>query len=293
MKKTKEYKVQKFSEPYWFLTPTLIVLLVLMVYPILKVFYYSFFDNVITNPNPNFVGFSNYKAVLSDKVFQSALGHTLYFTIFSVVFHMIIGLSLAMLLNAKINPIFRSFSRLVMVLPWLFTATVIAIIWKLILDPGGIINYILQNMHVITKNIEWFGNEKFALRSLTFANIWAGYPLYMVSILASLQAVPQDEYEAALIDGTNGWQSFWYITIPHLIPVILSLSMLDFIWTMQVFPLVWTTTGGGPGHATEMLSTYTYKQTFHQYEFSMASTSAVIIFIVSLLLSIFYSKKQK
>lgn len=274
------------------MTPALFVLIILMVYPIFKVFYYSFFDNVITNPDPHFVGLKNYKKIIFDPIFRSSLFHTLYFTVFSVIFHMFIGLGFAMLLNAHINSVIRSLCRIMFVLPWLFTATVISLIWKLILEPGGIFNYMLKTLELIPKGIEWFGSEKTALGSLTFANIWAGYPFYMISILASLQAVPEAEYEAALLDGVNGWQKFWYVTFPHLIPVLLSLSLLDFIWTMQVFPLVWTTTGGGPGHATEMLSTYTYKLTFHQYEFALASTSAIIIFLISLILSIYYSKRQ-
>ncbi len=114
---------------------------------------------------------------------------------------------------------------------------------------------------------------------MTFVNIWAGYPLYMVSLLAGLQGIPKDLYEAAGIDGANEWHKFWYITIPQLMPIIISIALLDFIWTMQVFPLVWMTTGGGPIHATEMLSTYTYKLAFREYDLSLASASAIIILL--------------
>lgn len=265
----------------------------MMVYPILQVFYYSFFDNVITNPSPQFIGLANYRTVLKDTVFQESIYHTLYFTVFSVIFHMVIGTALALLLNSKINHGIRSTFRLIMVLPWLFTPTVIAIVWKLMLDPGGVVNYLLSSMHIIKENVQWFGSQKTALNALTFANIWAGYPFYMVSILAGLQGVPQDQYDAARIDGTNGRQTFFYITLPHLKPILLSLSMLDFIWTMQVFPLIWVTTGGGPIHATEMMSTYTYKETFFFFEFSKASTAAVVIFILSIIISLYYAAKQK
>ncbi|MEO5614332.1 MAG: sugar ABC transporter permease, partial [Cypionkella sp.] len=121
----------------------------------------------------------------------------------------------------------------------------------------------------------------------------AGYPLYMVSLLAGLQGIPKDLYEAAGIDGANEFQKFRYITIPQLMPIIISIALLDFIWTMQVFPLVWMTTGGGPIYATEVLSTYTYKLAFSSYEFSQASASAIFILIMSMSVTYFYIKHQK
>ena len=287
MIKSKELnKFNKKALPYYFLTPAMLVLVCLMLYPIIQVIIFSFFDNVITNPNPKFVGLSNYKEVLSDDVFHSSVFHTVHFTVFSVIFHMVIGMSFALLLNAKINSTVRPLFRLIMILPWLFTPTVIAIVWKLILDPGGIVNFILS------RNTEWFGNPDTSLNALTFANIWAGYSFYLISILAGLQSVSNDQYDAAKIDGVNGLQNFWYITLPHLKPVLLSLTMLDLIWTMQVFPLIWILTGGGPGHTTEVMSTYTYKQTFFNFEFSIASTAAVVILVISLVMAFFYARMQ-
>ena len=131
-----------------------------------------------------------------------------------------------------------------------------------------------MTLHIVGFKVEWFSSPRTALHAVTFVNIWAGYPLYMVSLLAGLQGIPKDLYEAAGIDGANELQKFWYITIPQLMPIIISIALLDFIWTMQVFPLVWMTTGGGPIHATEMLSTYTYKLAFSSYDFSLASASA-------------------
>jgi multiple sugar transport system permease protein len=134
---------------------------------------------------------------------------------------------------------------------------------------------------------------KTALHAVTFVNIWAGYPFYMVSLLAGLQGVPPDLYEAATIDGANEGRKFISITIPQLMPIIVSISMLDFIWTMQVFALVWMTTGGGPIHVTEVLGTYTYKAAFSKYQFSAASASAVIILVISMTVAFFYIHHQK
>jgi multiple sugar transport system permease protein len=287
-------KIKNRTRPYLFLAPAIVLLTLLMLYPILVVIKYSVMDNVIMNKNPQFVGLSNYKQVLSDGIFRLSLGNTLYFSVMSVIFHMIVGLFFALLLDAKVvNPVVKSLMRVFYILPWVFTATIIAIIWRLLLDPSGVVNYVLGVLHITERNIPWFSSTKFALHALTFVNIWAGYPFYMVSILAGLQGIPKDYYEAATIDGANDIQQFWHITIPHLIPIIVSIAMLDFIWTMQVHPLVWMTTGGGPVHVTEVLSTYTYKLAFSTYKFSLASASGVIILVLSMGIAIFYIRNQK
>jgi multiple sugar transport system permease protein len=265
-----------------------------MFLPMLTVIRYSFLDNVITNKNPQFVGIKNYITVFQNEVFWTSLGNTLYFTAMSVIFHLTLGLLFAILLNADcLHHIAKSLLRVCYIMPWVFTATIIAIIWRLILNSGGVMNYILMFLGLIKENVEWFSSTKTALHALTFVNIWAGYPFYMVSLLAGLQGVPDEQYEAATIDGANDWQQFLSITIPHLIPIIVSISMLDFIWTMQVFPLVWMTTGGGPIHATEVLSTFTYKLAFSTYKFSLASASAVVVLLISMCIAIFYIRHQK
>lgn len=280
--------------PYVYQLPTMLLLTLLMMIPIVMVVRYSLYDNVIMNKNPVFVGIANYISILNDAVFRDALGNTLYFTVMSVLFHLLIGIFFALLLNSKIiHPLLRSLFRVFYILPWVFTATIIAIIWRLLLNPNGIVNYLLWFFKITENNIEWFASTRTALHAVTFVNIWAGYPFYMVSLLAGLQGISEDLYEAATIDGANDVRKFIHITIPQLMPIIISIAMLDFIWTMQVFALVWMTTGGGPIHVTEVLGTYTYKQAFTRYQFSLASTSAVIILILSMIIAFFYVKNQK
>jgi multiple sugar transport system permease protein len=280
--------------PYAYVSPTVILMIVLMIIPISMVIGYSLLDNVIMNKNPILVGLANYATVFTDPVFHEAIYNTLFFTVVSVIFHLVIGLTFAMLLNTKaLNTGIKSFFRVVYILPWVFTAAIIAILWRLMLNPNGIVNYVLQATGLIGSQIIWLGSEKTALLALTFINIWAGYPFYMVSLLAGLQGISEDFYEAATVDGANGVQKFLFITIPQLKPIIVSMAMLDCIWTMQQFTLVWMITGGGPMHVTEMLSTYTYKQAFSEYAFSLASTSAVIILLFSMILAVFYVKNQK
>ena len=288
------YKATRRLTPLFFVTPATLLFCVLMLFPMVMVVRYSLMDGAIVTENAGFAGLQNYRAVFADPVFWESVANTLYFTVMSVIFHLLIGLAFAMLLNSqRVNPVLRSILRVLFILPWLFTAVIIAVIWRLLLDPNGVINSVLMTLHIVGFKVEWFSSPATALHAVTFVNIWAGYPLYMVSLLAGLQGISQDLYEAAGIDGANEWEKFRYITIPQLMPIIISIALLDFIWTMQVFPLVWMTTGGGPIHATEMLSTYTYKLAFREYDFSLASASAILILILSMSVTYFYIKHQK
>ncbi len=286
--------VMKKLVPYVYLSPTILLLAVLSVIPIATVLYYSLMSNVIMEKNPVFVGIANYIQIIKDAVFQRAFANTMYFTVMSVIFHLILGLSFALLLNSKLlGPTTKALFRVVYVLPWVFTATIIAILWRLMLNPNGIVNYFLNSLGLASGPIEWLSSKQLALHAVTFINIWAGYPFYMVSLLAGLQGISSELYEAGTIDGASSRQLFRYITIPQLKPIIISLAMLDFIWTMHQFTLIWMTTGGGPIHVTEMLSTFTYKQAFTSYKFSHASASAFIVLLLSAFVALFYVKRQR
>ena len=265
-----------------------------MMLPIILVIGYSFFDNVIINKSPEFVGFANYVEVLTNPVFLIALRNTLIFTFVSVAAHLVLGLVFAMLLNTKLlSTASKAIWRAVYVLPWLFTVAIIAVLWRLLLSPNGVINFVLIDLGLTDMGIEWLSSRDTALIAVTFINIWAGYPFFMVSMLAGLQGIPRDLYEAALVDGATPLQQFFNVTLPQLRPIIISMTMLDLIWTSQQFALIWMTTGGGPVNDTEVLSTFTYKEAFSSYEFSVASASAVIILLLSMILAFFYVRHQR
>lgn len=288
------YRVQRRLVPWFYVAPATLLFGALMVIPMITVLHYSMLDNAIVRKDARFVGLQNYLTIFQDPVFWQSVAQTLYFTIMSVVFHLLIGLAFALLLNSdRIDPTIRSVFRVLFILPWLYTAVIIAIIWRLLLDPNGVVNSILMTLHIVDFKVEWFSSTATALHAVTFANIWAGYPLYMVSLLAALQGISKELYDAARIDGANAVQMFLSVTIPQLMPVIVSIALLDFIWTMQVFPLVWMTTGGGPIHATEVLSTFTYKLAFSSYKFSLASASAIVILVMSMSVTVLYIRHQK
>ncbi|PVE97165.1 MULTISPECIES: sugar ABC transporter permease [unclassified Microbacterium] len=281
-------QLRKTTESYAFLSPTIILLLVLMIVPIIMVIGYSFQDNVILNKSPEFVGIANFVEILGDPGFWKATGNTLVFTIGSVIAHLILGLGFAMMLNSTLlHHAARAIFRALYVLPWLFTVAVIAVLWRMLLAPNGVINFLLNT------DIEWLASPQLALGTITFINIWAGYPFFMVSLLAGLQGIPGELNEAATVDGASAIQRFWNVTIPQLRPIIVSLVLLDLIWTSQQFALIWMTTGGGPIDVTEVLSTFTYKLAFAKYDFSLAATSAVLVLLMSMVLAVFYVRHQK
>ncbi|MDL2254261.1 sugar ABC transporter permease [Ruminococcaceae bacterium OttesenSCG-928-I18] len=280
-------------EPYFYLLPTVALMALLLFVPIFLVISYSFYDNVIINDNPVWVGFENYATVLGDAIFVKSMKNTAIFVVLNVIFHLLIGMGFALMVNAKsLGPRPKAFFRIIYMLPWMFNATVIAILWKLLLNGSGVINYLLTTFHITEIPLEWLSDRSAALWVLTFINIWAGYPFYMISTLAGLQGIPDSLYESASIDGANGLQKFWHITLPQLRPILISIAMLDFIWTTQNFSLIWLLTAGGPAHATEMMSTYVYKTAFQSYQYSLASAAAVIILIACVILAIFYVRSQ-
>ncbi|WP_454294337.1 carbohydrate ABC transporter permease [Salana multivorans] len=280
--------------PFGYLSPTLVLMLVLMAIPIVMVIGYSVMDNVITNQNPEMVGLANYLEILRDDAFWKAARNTFVFTAISVVAHIVLGMTFAMLLNTELLGTWtKAVFRVVLVLPWLFTIAIIAVLWRMLMSPNGVINYLLGTIGFTDGQTEWLASPATALAAVTFINIWAGYPFYMISLLAGLQGIPRDLYEAAKVDGAGWWQRFFNITVPQLKPLLISLALLDFIWTTQQFPLIWMTTGGGPINATEVLSTFTYKLAFTKYQFAMASTSAVVILVLSMILAFFYARSQR
>lgn len=278
--------------PYALITPTTLLVIGLIIVPIVIVIGYSLMDNVIVDHNPHFVGLKNYWSILSSNNFWVAVRNTSIFTGGSVVVHLVLGMGFAMLLNTKlVSPVARTLYRVIYVLPWVFTASIVAVLWRLLLDPNGVINYLLQSTGIVHNAVTWLGGTSTALISVTAINIWGGYPFFMISLLAGLQRIPTDLYEAATVDGAKPVKQFLHVTLPQLRPIIFAMCLLDLLWTTQQFTLIWATTGGGPINYTEVLSTFTYRIAFNNYEFSLASASAVIVLIASVVVAVFYVRQ--
>ncbi len=265
-----------------------------MVVPIIMVIGYSFMDNAVVSPNPGFAGLENYETLFSDSDYFSSITNTLIFVVISVVAHLLIGLLFASLLNSDyFSTGVKTLARVVYILPWVFTASVVAILWNLMLQPSGVINYILDFLPNISRQSEWLSDRTLALWVVCFINIWCGYPFYMISILAGLQGIPGSLYESATIDGAGATKSFLHITIPQLRPILISIAMLDFIWTLQSFNVIWMLTGGGPVNSTQTLSVYIYKLAFQRVDYSLASAAAVVLLVACIIIAVFYVRQQQ
>jgi multiple sugar transport system permease protein len=213
--------------------------------------------------------------------------NSVIFTSLCIVFQFIVGFAFALFFNKKFpgRNIFRSLLLIAWMLPMIITATLFK--WMLAGD-FGIINHFLQSIGVIDKPIFWLTEANSALYGTIAANIWVGIPFNMIIIMAALQTLPSDLYEAAKIDGANKVQQFLKITLPLLKPTILILIMLGIIYTFKVFDLILIMTGGGPGNATVVLPYYAYQLAFQTFNFSLGATVASIMFFILVALSMVY-----
>jgi multiple sugar transport system permease protein len=285
--------LSKEMQAYFYVAPALFLLLVLLVYPLFQVMKLSFFD--ANGMSEKFVGFANYTNLLKDPIFWKALYQTFYFTIGSVGFHFIIGFGLALMLNQPLSRIVRDVFRGVLIIPWLIAPTVAAMIWVLIYNPFGMLNGIMIALGLMKKgvNLNWLGNPALALFSVTVVNIWRGLPFIMVMLLAGLQGIPEELYEAGMIDGATPLKSFLYITIPCLKGTIMTVGLLDTIWTFRHFDIIFAMTGGGPVNSSEVLTTHIYNLAFRSFRWGYASAEAIIMFLILLVFSLYYIHRIK
>lgn len=274
--------------PYFFIAPALLALVALVVYPLLYGVYISFFKTNLAN-KWEFVGLKNYISVFSDGVFVKQLGITLKFTAVVVSAHFVIGIFLAMLLNQNRPGI--TFFRTILVLPWLMPEVVIALIFKWIMNPlYGLLNYAMQLMGLSEGGVSWLGDTKYAFISVVLVCIWKGYPLVMVNALAALQSVSADIYEAARVDGANKVQTFFWIVLPSIKPVLATTLILDTVWWFKHYTIVYLMTKGGPGSVTSIVSIEIYKQAFDYFNFGKAAAMSVVVFFVCLIISKLYRR---
>ena len=285
---------QKYREEllaFSFLWPALLILVALLLYPLGDVIRLSFYDSNLQREV--WVGLGNYVALFNDPLFWKAFIQTVVFTFFSVVLHLVIGLARALLLNMHLDATFRSLARGLLIVPWLLAPTVAGMIWVLMLQPFGVFNGFLVSLGLLDPNgtISWLGDPSTALGSVTAMNVWRAFPFFMVMLLAGLQAIPRQLYEAAEIDGATLWEQFWHITLPQLRGVMATIVLLDSIWTFRAFDPVYVMTGGGPAHASEVLATAIYFDGFQKLKFGYASAQAVVMFVVLFIVSAIYVRR--
>lgn len=275
-----------------YVLPALIYMLVLTGYPIISNLILSLQDvtvRTIRLPEKPFVGLANYVNLFQGNVLAGATMNTLVFTVFCLVFQFIIGFLLALFFNQKFST--SKFVRGLLMMPWMIPITVTALIFKFIFGTDvGILNQALVALGVIGKPIEWLTQPTTAMIALIAANVWIGIPFNMILLSVGLSTVPQELYESASIDGASAVQSFWHITLPMIRPSIESVLILGFIYTFKVFDLVFVMTGGGPVNSTQMLSTYSYKQSFSMFKYSEGAAIANVLFVILMIAAVIYLK---
>jgi multiple sugar transport system permease protein len=278
-------------QAYAFLWPALLILGLLMVYPLLQVIRMSFYE--VSLQREAWVGLGNYAQLMQTSLFWQVLWQTILFTAGSVTLHLVIGLGLALLLHARINARIRNFMRGLLIIPWLLAPTVAGMIWVLMLAPFGVVNGLLASLGILDSSatINWLGSPETSLLSVTAMNVWRAFPFFMVMLLAGLQAIPDELYEAADIDGTTPLAKFWYITLPGLRGVITTVVLLDSIWTFRAFDPVYVMTGGGPINSSEVLATAIYFDAFQKLKFGYASAEATVMFLILFVVSAVYVRR--
>ena len=250
----------------------------------------SLLNRDLFNLEGTFVGLDNFIKLARDPVFLQALGNTLWWTATVVAGQYILGLLLALMLNEDVpgRPLFRA----LILIPWVVPLAIAAVAWKWIYaEMYGILNHMLRSAGLIQGNVAWLANPETAMWSVIAVGIWKGIPFVAIVLLAALQAIPREEYEAAMIDGAGGWQSFLHITLPHLKNISFIAIILTTIWNFNQFDLTHILTRGGPGNSTQLLSTYTYQLFFSAFQFSYAAAVATIMLIVLMVISIVYVRR--
>lgn len=240
----------------------------------------------LTRQRP-FIGLENYRMLLEDISFRQILKNSMIFTLGSVVFQFVLGLSLALFFAIGFR--WSETLRGLIVAGWMVPPLVVGTVWKWILNTDfGVLNYFLKKLGVIDQSIGWLVSPDTAMLGVIMANIWFGIPFNLMLLAAGLAGVPSEVYDAAKVDGANAWGRLRYVTLPLLRPAILATLILGFIYTLRVFDLIWVMTRGGPVNATNVLPVWSYQLSFEFFDYGKGAAIANIILVILFAMSLLY-----
>lgn len=272
---------KKTIYPFWLLIPVLVLYTFFFIVPVVLGIGYSFTNWNTYSDVIKFTGFQNFKTIFSAQGSYSAIiARSFVFTFFTTLFKIALGLALAAALNTgvKCKNLLRSF----FFLPSNLSALIIGILFRSILAPNGIINSVLRVAGLDFLAIGWLGDPKTVLGAVMVVEVWRMAGLNMVMLLAGMQVIPTDYYEASSIDGASGWAQFLKITVPLLFPVITVVTILDTIHGIKAFDLIFALTGGGPGRMTEVFNITVFNE-FSVGRFGMSTAMGAVVFIITLI----------
>ena len=274
---------------YLFPLPLLILILVIFLYPLLSTVRYSLYDIPFGVKEGPFVGLRNYRIIFGEPVFWQGFKNSIIWALGNLALQLTIPFGIAIVLNHRLRGI--NFVRAIVLIPWIVPAVVVSICARWLLLPTmGPINHYLIKAGIITRRLNFLGSLELAMPTLIALNSWKFFPFGTLLILAALQTIPVELYEAARVDGANPWQCFTRITFPLVGKMVWFIGFLVFVWNYNIFDLIWLTTKGGPGNTTQTLPVLIYRRAFKTFRPGEASSIAVIIVIFLAALGLVYFK---
>jgi ABC-type sugar transport system permease subunit len=284
-------KAREAGLGYGMVLPSVIIIAVFALYPIIDAIWLSLHEYKLNMPalGKNFVGFQNYITAFKEVRFYRSLWNTTYFTIISVFLELVLGLAVALLMNRTFFG--RGLIRASVLIPWAIPTAITSLMWKFMFnDQFGVINDIFQRLGWIDSYYPWLGSTGTAMTAIVITDVWKTTPFMALLLLAGLQVISKDLYEAAKVDGASTIQQFWKITLPLLKPAMLVALLFRTLDAFRIFDLVFVMTGGGPGNSTETLSMYAQTTLMRYLDFGYGSALAVITFLCILLICMVYIK---
>ena len=270
--------------PYVLAAPTIAVLFALSIYPLVYAVKVSLRTGAGARERWTF---ENFARLASDGFFHDALAHTLVYAAVALTCEFLLGLALAVLLNREMRA--RGLFRAALLVPLMLPPVVAGVVWRLMLNPNfGAVNGTLRGLGVNTEALTWTASPKLALLSVIAVDVWQWTPFMFLVLLAGLQAIPQEPYEAARVDGASGWQTFRHVTLPLLRPAILIALLLRTMDLLRVFDQIFILTEGGPGFATETVSLYVYRTAFRFGDFGYAAAMSFVLLVLTNTISVLY-----
>ena len=277
--------------PYWLLLPSMLALAVLLLYPIARAFVTSLGRHVHFRPQAarTFIGLNNYAYILSDPRTWHALYLAAVYSLVVVGGSMVVGLGTALAVRRPFRG--RAIYRVAIILPWVVPPVATSLVWSWMLDyQFGVINHLLKAAHLVSSPIGWLTTPQWALPSMFLVGIWKMYPIASVMLLAGLQSIPDELYEAAKIDGANRFAGFRYVTLPGLKPVYGVLALLLILWSFRAFTYIYIMTGGGPSQATETAVVLVYLQAFKFFDFGVSSALGIVMLLILVVFTLVYMR---
>ena len=278
--------------PYALLIPAILVLTIIFLYPLLHSLWLSFHSLNLNRPwqGTRFIGFDNYIEQLTGQAFYDSLWLTIYWTVGSLVGQVVLGFAAALALNQTFPG--RAIARAVILIPWALPTVLAAIVFGTMFNTQGIVNQLLLDGGLISDYIPWLSSTTWSMPTIIMAHVWKGFPFLAVMILAGLQSIPQELYEAAEIDGASDFQQFRFITLPSLRGVILIAVLLSIIFSLKGIDFPYIMTFGGPANSTKVIAFHAYHTAFAEYSFGRASAIATLLTLITAVISYFYLRAR-